>query len=259
MTTALITGGSAGLGAAFAERLAADGHDLVLVARDAARLEAAAERLHAAHGVDVHVLPADLSTDAGCAAVAERLADGQRPIDMLVNNAGFAIRQRFVGGDLAAEEQLLDVLVRAMLRLTHAALPGMVARGRGAVLNVASMAAFVPMGTYGAAKAWVVSFSETTAAQVAPDGVRVMAVCPGFIHTEFHQRAGIKMSTMPRWLWVDAEQVVDTALADVRRGAHLSIAGRQYRALYAAIRLAPRRLVARATRGPRRRRLATTR
>ncbi len=249
MTTALITGASAGLGATFAARLASRGDDLVLVARDTARLHELGEALRAAHGIGVEVLAADLGTDEGCARVSERLADASRPVDTLVNNAGFGVRQRFVGGDLGAEERMLGVLVRAVLRLTHAALPGMVARGGGAVLNVASMAAFAPQGSYGAAKAWVVSFSEAVAAEVRPRGVTVLAVCPGFTHTEFHQRAGMDMSSLPGWLWLDAERVVDTALADLRRGALLSIAGGQYRVMYAATRLAPRRLLVRASGG----------
>lgn len=243
MSTALITGASAGLGEAFARTLAAQGHDLVVVARDASRLDKIADALAREHGVDVEVLPADLATDEGCARVVARLRDAARPVDVLVNNAGFGLGRRFVGGDLADEERLLDVLVRAVLRLTHAAVPGMVARGRGAVLNIASMAAFAPQGTYGAAKAWVVSFSEAVAAEVSGSGVRVLAVCPGFTHTEFHDRAGMDMAALPSWMWLDADQVVATALADLRRGTPLSIPGRQYQALYAATRLTPRRLV----------------
>jgi short-subunit dehydrogenase len=238
----LITGASAGLGERFAYALAAKGHDLVVVARDVSRLDKLADALAREHGVGVEVLSADLATDDGCALVAARLRDEARPVDVLVNNAGFGLGRRFVGGDLADEERLLDVLVRAVLRLTHAAVPGMVARGRGAVLNIASMAAFSPRGTYGAAKAWVVSFSEGVAAEVAGSGVRVLAVCPGFTHTEFHERAGINMASLPSWLWLDADQVVETALADLRRSTPLSIPGRQYQLLYAASRLTPRRL-----------------
>ena len=241
--TALITGASAGLGERFAHALAAEGHDLVLVARDASRLDKLADTLAREHGVQVEVLPADLASDEGAEAVAARLRDGARPVDVLVNNAGFGLGHRFVHSALADEERLLDVLVRAVLRLTHAAVPGMVERGRGAVLNVASMAAFAPQGTYGAAKAWVVSFSEAVAAEVAGTGVRVLAVCPGFTHTEFHQRAGMDMASLPSWMWLDADRVVATALADLRRGAPISITGAHYKALYAAARLAPRRLV----------------
>jgi short-subunit dehydrogenase len=247
MTTALITGASAGLGERFARRLATEGHDLVVVARDESRLADLAESVRRAHGVAVEVLPADLATDDGCGKVAERLRDDAVPVDLLVNNAGFGLGRRFVGGELEDEERMLDVLVRAVLRLTHAAVPGMVARGRGAVLNVASMAAFAPQGTYGAAKAWAVSFSEAVAAEVDGSGVRVLAVCPGFTRTEFHQRADIDMSQLPSWLWLDADQVVDKALADLRRGVPVSIAGRQYQGMYTASRLAPRRLVNKVT------------
>ncbi len=158
--TACITGATAGIGQAFAEELASEGSDLVVVARDTGRLEALAERLADEHGIHVEVLTADLSTDDGCTLVMQRLADGDRPIDLLVNNAGFGVNQAFVAGSLADEERLLDVLVRATLRLTHAALPGMVQRGRGHVINVSSVAGWVPMGTYSAAKSWVTVFTE---------------------------------------------------------------------------------------------------
>ena len=177
--TACITGATAGIGLAFAEELAAEGSDLVLVARDTERLEALAERLAAEHGISVEVLTADLATDAGCRAVMDRLADASRPIDVLVNNAGFGVNQDFVAGDLSDEERLLDVLVRATLRLTHAALPGMVQRGRGIVINVSSVAGWVPMGTYAAAKSWVTVFTEGLGAELSGTGVSATAVCPG--------------------------------------------------------------------------------
>ena len=242
MTTALITGGTAGLGRAFADRFAALGYDLVLVARDRERLEAAAAELHAAHGVHVQALSADLASDEGTEAVRERLGEQTRPVDILVNNAGFALGTSFRSGTLADEERLLDVHVRAVLRLTHAALPGMVARGKGSVINVASVAAFVPRGTYSAAKAWVVSFSESVAAELTGTGVRCMALCPGFTHTEFHDRAEIDAGQIPGWMWLDASDVVEAAIADLRKGLTVSVPNAKYKLMVGATRLVPRRV-----------------
>lgn len=243
MPTALVTGASAGLGELFARRLAGDGYDLVLVARDAQRLERLAAGLRDGYGRVVEVLPADLASDDGCARVADRLRDEARPVDLLVNNAGFGLGRGFLRTDLDEEERMLDVLVLAVLRLTRAALPGMVARGHGEILNVGSMAGFVPRGTYGAAKAWVISFTETLAHEVRRSGVRVAVVCPGFAHTEFHQRAGIRKEKIPAWMWLDPQRVVDEGLADLRRGKVVSVPTLRYRVLAAAGRHLPRRLV----------------
>jgi short-subunit dehydrogenase len=248
MTTALITGATAGIGAAFARRLALAHHDLVLVARDAARLEEAAAELREQFHVAVTVLAADLSTPEGCAKVEARLADPAAPVDVLVNNAGFGTRRRFVDTDLADEERMLDLLVRAVLRLSHAAVRAMAARGRGAVVNVSSVAGFVPRGTYSAAKAWVTCFSESLAVQLGGTGVRVLAVCPGYTHTEFHDRAGIDMSGLPEFMWLSADQVAERALDDLRKGAVVSVPGLQYKALTALARHAPRPVVTRVLR-----------
>ncbi|MFC5381456.1 SDR family NAD(P)-dependent oxidoreductase [Aquipuribacter nitratireducens] len=229
--TALVTGPTSGIGESFARRLAADGHDLVLVSRDADRLAALAASLEARHGVTCEVLPADLSDRADVHRVAERLGDAGRPVDVLVNNAGFGVRGRFVGGDVDAELRQLDVLATAVLVLCHAAVPGMVERRRGVVVNVSSVAGFGPMGTYSAAKAWCTSFTEHLAASVRGTGVTVTALCPGFVRTEFHERAGMDVGSRSSGWWLDPDDLVEDCLADVRRGRVLSVPSRRYKAL----------------------------
>ena len=246
--TALVTGATAGIGRAFAEVLAEQGTDLVLVARDGARLAGVADELRTTHGVAVAVLPADLATDDGCRSVMDRLADASAPIDLLVNNAGFGLNQAFVGGDLGAEEGLLDVLVRAPLRLTHAALPGMVERGRGSIVNVSSVAGFVPVGTYGAAKAWLTSFTEGLAAELAGTGVTATAVCPGFTRTEFHTRANMPMRALPDWAWLEARRVAEDGLAAARAGRSVSVPSTRYPALVLATQYTPRPVLRQAAR-----------
>jgi len=243
--TALVTGATSGLGLAFARRLAADGLDLVLVARDVARLDRVAAELRTAYGRRVEVLPADLTDREQLRRVADRVGDRARPVDLLVNNAGFGLGRRFTDGALTDEERMVDLLIRAVLVLSHAAAAPMRDRGRGAILNVSSVSGFVVMGSYSAAKAWVTSFSEGLANELGPHGVQVTAVCPGFVHTEFHQRAGLRMSQMPRFGWLDADDVVDAALADVRRRRVVSVPSARYKTVVAVSRLAPRRLVRR--------------
>ena len=243
MSTALVTGATAGIGAAFARRLAADRMSLVLLARDGERLRESAEALRGAHGVDVEVLVADLATEDGIAAAERRVADG---VDLLVNNAGFGHHGRFLEVPVADELTMLRVHCEAVLRLTSAALPGMVAKrhqaGQCGVINVASVAAFFSRGTYSASKAWVVTFSESVRQDVAGSGVNVMALCPGWVHTEFHERARMDMSGVPEFLWLDADRLVASALRDYRRGRSLSVPGLPYKAVLGLNRLVPRRL-----------------
>ncbi|WP_214412856.1 SDR family NAD(P)-dependent oxidoreductase [Sphaerisporangium fuscum] len=245
MPTALITGATAGIGAAFARRLAADGLSLVLVARDEKRLHESAEALHRRYGVRAEVLPADLATEEGISAVEARLREG---VDLLVNNAGFGHPGEALEVPVADELVMLRVHCEAVLRLTMAALPGIRSRGRGGVINVASVAAFLPSGTYGASKAWIVNFSESLAAQVPERRVRVMALCPGFVHTEFHQRASIDTSGSPQFLWLSADHVVDVAMRDFARGVPVSVPDIRYKVLTAVARHLPLGLLSRAQR-----------
>ncbi|MQY16468.1 hypothetical protein SRB5_66670 [Streptomyces sp. RB5] len=249
MTTALITGSTAGIGAAFARRLAADGHDLVLVARDTERLRKQADELHDRHRVEVQVLSADLSTEKGIESVAARLGDPARPVDLLVNNAGFGLKGRYLEVSMADELRMLTVHCEAVLRLTSAAAEAMRGRGRGAVVNVASVAAFVPRGTYGASKAWVVQFTQGAAKDLAGSGVRLMVLCPGFVRTEFHSRAGMGTDNIPGWMWLDADKLVAEGLRDLAKGKTLSVPDARYKALLGASKLVPRGMLGRVSSG----------
>jgi short-subunit dehydrogenase len=253
--TALVTGATAGIGAAFARRLAADGYRVVLVARDAGRLTGFAAELTDRYAVQVQTVPADLATDDGCERVEQRVADPDDPVDVLVNNAGIALNRSFVRSTAADEARLLRLNVHAVMRLTLAAVKSMTARRHGAVINVSSVAGFGPVmpgSTYSASKAWVTNFSESVAQSVRPRGVRVMALCPGYTRTEFHDRAGIDMSRTPAWLWLRADDVVAEALRDLGRGRMVSVPGWKYKAAVFGLRYAPRgllRFAARDTRG----------
>ena len=240
-TTALITGATAGIGAEFARQLAEQGHNVVLVARDATRLQAKAEELEKQYGIRAEVIAADLADDGGVAAVVARLTDPARPVEILVNNAGIGLLRSFADNDIAEEKKHLKLHVETAMELSHAALQGMLARQSGRIINVASVAAFLPRGSYSAAKSWLVSFSRGANLAYSKQGVTVTAVCPGFTHTEFHARAGIgESSIVPEWGWLEAEDVVRTALADVRRGIVLSTPSVRYKVASAALRIMPR-------------------
>ena len=239
---ALITGPTSGLGEGYASRFARDGHDLVLVARDERRLNDLAGELVATHGIKAEVCVADLSLAADRACVADRVAAG---VQVLVNNAGFGTSGEFWTAEPVVLQRQLDVNVTSVMQLTRAALPPMIAAGRGTVLNIASVAGLLPGrgSTYAASKAWVVFFSEGLANGLAGTGVGVHAICPGFVHTEFHQRAGIDMGSLPGPLWLDVDDVVAESLADVAKGKVVSIPGLQYKALTTLGRIIPRGLV----------------
>lgn len=241
---ALITGATSGLGAEFAQQLALTQHDLVLVARTVSQLDAKAVRLRTNFGVHVEVLPADLLTDDGVASVRARLADTVRPVSVLVNNAGFGLVTAFEESTVEAETEHLQILVNAPMKLMHAALAPMLEHGNGRIINVASVAGFIPRGSYGAAKAWVISFSRFANLRYRPRGVSVTAVCPGFVHTEFHQRMGANMNKIPKWMWLNPDLVVREGLADSAAGKSVSIPSRRYAVLVALSRLVPDKLAA---------------
>jgi uncharacterized protein len=243
MSTALVTGATSGIGHAFCRELAERGTDLVIVARHRARLENVSDELRARHLINVEILAADLSKRAQLRRVADRVADRDRPIDLLVNNAGFVMSKSFLQGDLADEEAMLDVLCHAVLVLSHAGALSMKDRGRGAIINVSSVAGFVPMGTYAAAKAWCTAFTEALARELAGSGVSATALCPGFTRTELHERAKLDMSGLPKAMWLEADWLVRDCLEDVRAGKVISVPGVQYKVLAGLAQLVPHGLL----------------
>jgi short-subunit dehydrogenase len=243
VATALITGGTSGIGAEFARQLAARGDDLILVARDPDRLAEAATKLKDQYGIAVETISADLGVRDEVITVAKRLASTEQPVDMLVNNAGFGMPKTLVTDDTSGLEYGIDVMIRAVLILAGTAGLAMRARGRGQIVNVSSTAGFVAMSGYSAIKAWVTTYSEVLAGQLAPNGVTVTALCPGYVRTEFHERASIRTHSIPRPLWVDLDEVVTEALADVAKGKVISIPTRRFKVMIFAARHFPRSAV----------------
>lgn len=246
---ALVTGASTGLGAVFATALASQQYDLTIVARNRERLEALAEHLRQSYGVAVEVVVADLTKAVALRTVEERVAADQS-LELLINNAGFGTTGPFTTLDPEGEEAEIRLNVIALMRLTRAALPGMIARNRGAIINVSSLAAFVPGpydATYAATKAFVNSFTEALHEELRGTRVRVQALCPGFTYTEFQQRAGMDVSTIPTGLWMTPEAVVAASLAALRRGQLVCVPGLVNLLLRLLIGVAPRRLARRVT------------
>jgi uncharacterized protein len=246
---ALVTGASSGIGEALARRLARDRRPLVLVARRADRLEALARALRAAHGIEAHVLTQDLLQPGAVPAILAEVERRGLTVDWLVNNAGFGTGGRFDQLPVERELEEIGLNVEVLVEFTRRCLPGMVARRRGAVMNVASMAAFGPMAysaTYGATKAFVLSFSEAIAAELRGTGVQVLCVCPGFTRTEFQEKAHIDASAVPGFFWMSAEEVADQAVRAVGRDTVL-VNGIMNSLATRALGFVPRSLVARAT------------
>jgi short-subunit dehydrogenase len=236
---ALVTGPTAGLGRLFADRLARRGYDLVLVARDEARLTTVADELATTYAVSCEVLVADLVDRGQLKTVEDRLADRRHPVDLLVNNAGFGLKRKFLHNTVEQEQAHLDILVTAPMRLTHAALGQMTERHTGGVINVSSVAGTQPRGTYSAAKAYLNRFGEWASHEYAKDGVQIMTLLPGFTRTEFHERMEVGRDAVPRLMWLDAERVVDEALADYDSGRTRSIPTKRYKLIATASRYLP--------------------
>jgi len=241
--TALVTGATAGIGHEFARQLAARGHDLVLVARDAERLGTVATQLSATYAVEVEVLSADLTDRDQLLAVERRVADADRPVELVVNNAGFGLKRRFLDNDVEDEQAMLDILVIAVMRVSHAALGAMTERGHGGIINVSSVAASLPRGSYAAAKSWVNSFGAWASAEYQKRGITVTTLCAGFSKTEFHQPMDVRRGS--GFMWMEPEFLVSHALADFDKGRSFSTPGLHYRAITAATKLVPTRALQR--------------
>lgn len=239
---ALITGASSGLGAEYVRALARAGHPLVLVARNAARLETLANEVAEESGVEAHVLAADLHVAADRRRVAKRLQDSRYPVEVLINNAGYGIAGNLADSDALEEAHHLAIHVTAPLELTKAALPGMVERGHGRIVIVSSVAGYLARGTYSAHKAWGLSLARSLNETYRRDGVHVSAVAPGLTRTEFHQRMGMNVGRIPDFLWLRAGDVVASSLRAVHAGKAVVIPSLRYRALVAIAQILPRRL-----------------
>jgi hypothetical protein len=226
---ALVTGASGGIGAAFANVLAQRGHDLVIVSRTQQKLEESAAQLEAEHGAQVEVLAADLETDAGVALVVDRLGDASRPIELLVNNAGFGTFGKFHELPIEQESAMIALNVVALVKLSHAALGPMVERGHGGIINISSVGAYQPTpfyASYSATKAFVSSFSNAVHEELSGTGVKSMVVAPGFTRTDFHIRAEVDASgSMPGFLWQSANEVAEISMKAYDRGRAVCVPG----------------------------------
>ena len=240
---ALVTGATVGIGESFTRLLASKGYNIALVARDEVRLHERAGELREKYGIQTFVLPADLATKSGVKLVEKYIQSYE--IEVLINNAGFAINKVFTASDLGDEQDLLNVLVRTPMRLMHVILPGMKERKSGTIINVSSVAGFIAGGTYSAAKSYLTVLSESINADLKGSGVKVSALCPGFTRTEFHKRARMKMKGLPSFLWLNADKLVAKAWKDAQANKPVSIPGWQYKLLIAIISITPRGLIRR--------------
>lgn len=238
---ALVTGATVGIGESFTRLLAHNGYNIILVARDGARLQERAQSLESAFGIETIVIQADLATDTGCQAVEDFITSNH--IDVLINNAGFGLNKAFTLSQLDAEQQMLDVLVRTPMRLMHVALPGMKERNKGVIINVSSVAGWIAGGTYSASKSYLTVLSESLHTELSSTNVKVSALCPGFTRTEFHQRGGMSMKGLPAFMWLNSDKLVATAWKDALAGKAVSVPGWQYQLLTFVMRSTPRSLV----------------
>lgn len=245
--TAMVTGGTSGIGLEFARALADRGCDLIIVARNRQRLDATAEELRAAHGIAVDTVVADLTDHADVDMIVRRLEDESAPVDILVNNAGNGIHTPLTATDMTAHEVGLDVMIRAVLLLGGAAGRTMRERGSGIIINVGSVAGLVAMGSYSAIKSWVNTYSESLSLELEGAGVQVVTLIPGWVRTEFHQRASIRTSSIPRFLWLKADRLVEDCLRDVEAGRTRSTPSRRFKMIAWGAQRLPRALVRRAT------------
>lgn len=261
MPTALVTGGTSGIGAAFAEALAVRGFDLILVARDRDRLDSCALSLGRRFGVGVDTLAADLADPADVAVVAARLeglgTPSEPPVDVLVNNAGFSVGESLISADASKHDAGFAVMCRAVLVLAAAAARSMSARSQaatgtggdaytppaGTIINISSVAGFVRMGAYSSIKTWVTAYTESLAVELRGTGINVTAVCPGWVRTEFHERAGIRGSSIPGFMWLDAARIADEGLRDAARGTVISIPSKRFKVVVALVQHLPRSTV----------------
>lgn len=238
---ALITGASSGIGWHFAELLAKEGYDLVITARDVDRLNHIAGEFHQKYGRNVEVISADLTTEYGISIIEKRAGEGD--LDVLINNAGYGLNKPFTQSALEDEIAILKILCEAPMRIAHSILPSMINRNSGIIINVSSVAAWITGGHYSAMKSYLMILSESLHTELAETAVKVTSLAPGFTHTEFHQRGKMKMDSLPKFMWLNADNVVVTAWEDAKAGKAISIPGKQYRALYLLLRFAPRNFV----------------
>ena len=238
---ALVTGATSGIGESFTRLLAENNYNIVLVARDIPRMQERALGLQEKFNVQTHIIQADLSTDAGCAAVEHYIANNQ--VDVLINNAGFGLNKAFTMSALDAEQQMFDVWVRTPMRLMHVALPLMKQRNKGVIINVSSVAGYIAGGTYSAAKSYLTVISESLHTELAGTNIKISALCPGFTRTEFHQRGRMSMKGLPSFMWLDSDKLVAKAWRDALKGQAISIPGWQYQLLVSVIKGLPRPII----------------
>ncbi len=241
---ALITGSSAGIGAMFARKLAERGYDLILVARRKGRLDELAAELAGTYDIDATALPADLTRDEDVETVARRIAQTEN-FEFLVNNAGFGTVPFFAETEIESQDAMVRLHVLATMRLTHAALGGLIARGRGFIVNVSSVAGFFSSPSsvvYCATKAWINNFTAGLAVELKKTGVTVQALCPGFTYSEFHDVTGTDRASVPKVWWLSAEYVVDESLKALAGGKIFCIPSLRYKLMTKLLLALPRSL-----------------